>query len=84
MSRELTEKAYIITFRNSTDAMLMKTAALGAGMPGTLIPTPRSLTASCGFSWGAPADAAAALARFLAANQIQHEKTVVMTYSGGL
>ena len=33
----------------------------GAGLPGRLIPVPRSITAGCGMCWAAPPDAREAL-----------------------
>ena len=37
--------------------MEMETACRAAGLPGRLIPVPRSITAGCGMCWSAPPDA---------------------------
>ena len=51
--RERTEKC-IVTFRTTTGAMAMERACKAAGVPGRLIPVPRSITAGCGMCWAAP------------------------------
>lgn len=51
--RERTEKC-IVTFRTTTGAMAMERACKAAGVPGRLIPVPRSITAGCGMCWTAP------------------------------
>ena len=37
--------------------MAMERACRDAGLPGRLIPVPRSITAGCGMCWSAPPDA---------------------------
>lgn len=54
--REKTEKC-IVTFRTTTGAMAMERACRAAGVPGRLIPVPRTITAGCGMCWAAPAEA---------------------------
>lgn len=51
--RERTEKC-IVTFRTTTGAMAMERACKAAGVPGRLIPVPRSIIAGCGMCWAAP------------------------------
>ena len=58
--RERTER-FVVTFATTAGAMHMETACRAAGLPGRLIPAPRSITAGCGMCWSAPPDAAAAL-----------------------
>ena len=47
----------VITFPTTTAAMEMESACRAAGLPGRLIPVPRSITAGCGVCWAAPPDA---------------------------
>ncbi len=51
--REKTEKC-VVTFRTTTGAMAMERACKSAGVPGRLIPVPRTITAGCGMCWAAP------------------------------
>ncbi|WP_298030475.1 DUF3343 domain-containing protein [uncultured Dysosmobacter sp.] len=51
--RERTEKC-VVTFRTTAGAMAMECACKAAGVPGRLIPVPRSITAGCGMCWAAP------------------------------
>ena len=44
-------------FATTTGAMAMEQACRSAGLPGRLIPVPRSITAGCGMCWSAPPDA---------------------------
>ena len=47
----------VITFPTTTAAMAMEGFCKGAGLPGRLIPVPRSITAGCGVCWSAPMEA---------------------------
>jgi hypothetical protein len=58
--REKQEKC-LVTFRTTTGAMAMECACKTAGLPGRLIPVPRSITAGCGMCWAAPPEARADL-----------------------
>jgi hypothetical protein len=58
--RERTEKC-VVTFRTTTGAMSMERCCKEAGLPGRLIPVPRSITAGCGMCWAAPPEAREAL-----------------------
>lgn len=51
--RQRTEKC-VVTFRTTAGAMAMEAACSAAGLPGRLIPVPRSVTAGCGLCWAAP------------------------------
>ena len=55
------KEAFIVTFRTTTGAMAMERACRAAGLPGRLIPVPRSITAGCVMCWSAPPDARDAL-----------------------
>lgn len=54
--REKTEKC-VVTFRTTTAAMAMERLCREQGVPGRLIPVPRSITAGCGMCWAAPREA---------------------------
>lgn len=54
--RERTEKC-VVTFRTTTGAMAMEGLCRENGVPGRLIPVPRSITAGCGLCWAAPREA---------------------------
>ena len=53
--RQRTEKC-VVTFRTTAGAMAMEAACKAQGVPGRLIPVPRSVTAGCGLCWAAPPD----------------------------
>ena len=48
------EERCIVTFRTTTGAMAMERSCKAAGVPGRLIPVPRTITAGCGMCWSAP------------------------------
>ena len=54
--REKTEKC-VVTFRTTTGAMAMERLCHAGGLPGRLIPVPRTITAGCGMCWSAPREA---------------------------
>nr|WP_325211708.1 DUF3343 domain-containing protein [uncultured Oscillibacter sp.] len=58
--RQKTEKC-VVTFRTTVGAMAMEAACKAEGLPGRLIPVPRSITAGCGLCWAAPPDSREAL-----------------------
>jgi len=51
------EEKCIVTFRTTTGAMAMERACKESGVPGRLIPVPRTITAGCGMCWAAPKEA---------------------------
>ena len=51
------EERCIVTFRTTTGAMAMERSCKAAGVPGRLIPVPRTITAGCGMCWSAPPEA---------------------------
>ena len=54
--REKTPRC-VITFPTTAAAMAMERFCTDAGLPGRLIPVPRSITAGCGVCWAAPVEA---------------------------
>ncbi len=51
----------VVTFRTTAGAMSMEAACKEAGLPGRLIPVPRSVAAGCGLCWAAPPESREAL-----------------------
>ena len=51
--RERTETC-VVSFSTTSAAMAMEAACRAAGLPGRLIPLPRSISAGCGLCWAAP------------------------------
>jgi len=58
--RERSEKC-VVTFRTTAGAMAMEAACGAEGIPGRLIPVPRSVSAGCGLCWAAPPERREAL-----------------------
>lgn len=58
--RQRAEKC-VVTFSTTAGAMAMEAACKEAGLPGRLIPVPRSVTAGCGLCWAAPPESREAL-----------------------
>ena len=58
--RKRSEKC-VVTFRTTAGAMAMEQDCRAAGLPGRLIPVPRSITAGCGLCWAAPPESREAL-----------------------
>ena len=55
------EARCVITFPSTTAAMAMEGYCEKAGLPGRLIPVPRTITAGCGLCWSAPLESRKAL-----------------------
>ena len=55
------QERFVVTFATTTGAMAMERACRAEGLPGRLIPVPRSITAGCGMCWAAPPSAREAL-----------------------
>ena len=45
------EEKLVVTFQSTTDAMAMERRCSQEGVPGRIVPVPRSITASCGLCW---------------------------------
>lgn len=45
----------VVSFPNMTAALAMEEACRKYGIPGSIIPVPNQITASCGFAWRASA-----------------------------
>lgn len=55
------EPSCIVTFHTTADAMTTERICRELGLPGRLIPAPRSITADCGIAWRSPAESGPAL-----------------------
>ena len=51
----------VFAFHTTAAAMAMERLCREQGLPGRLIPAPRSITADCGMAWCAPAEDRAVL-----------------------
>lgn len=61
----------VITFSTTTAAMAMEAACKKRGLPGRLIPVPRSITAGCGLCWAAPLESRPAQEELVMAQAIE-------------
>lgn len=64
------QRRFVVTFPTTAGAMAMEKRCREAGLPGRLIPVPRSITAGCGLCWAAPVDSREAIEEFIVAGQI--------------
>ena len=64
------ETRCVITFPTTTAALAMEGACGKAGLPGRLIPVPRSITAGCGMCWSAPLEAREAVEELVMAGHL--------------
>ncbi|MCI8802286.1 MAG: DUF3343 domain-containing protein [Oscillibacter sp.] len=55
-----TEKC-VVAFSTTSAAMAMEAACQAAGLPGRIIPLPRSISAGCGLCWAGPAESREAI-----------------------
>ena len=55
------QPALVVTFSTTSEAMAAEKYSGEQGLPGRLIPVPRSITAGCGMCWSAPPSARADL-----------------------
>ena len=61
--------ALVVTFKTTTQAMAAEKFCQQTGLPGSIIPVPREITAGCGLSWkAAPEDREALETAFTQAN----------------
>ena len=64
------QRRFVVTFPTTAGAMAMEKQCREAGLPGRLIPVPRSITAGCGMCWAAPIDSRDEIEEFIMAGQI--------------
>ncbi len=69
----------IVTYHTTSEAMATEGACRSRGIPGRLIPVPRTLSAGCGIAWrGRPEDEARLLEIFGAEDIEWEEMTILM------
>ena len=73
MSGQQREKTLwlVATFPTTTAAITMERLCGQLGLPGRLIPVPRSITAGCGICWAAPPESRTALEELVMERHIQ-------------
>ena len=59
------QERYVVTFRTTAGAMAMERACRDTGVPGRLIPVPRTISAGCGMCWAAPKEARTAVEQLI-------------------
>lgn len=64
------EERFLVTFATTTGAMAMEKCCKERGVPGRLIPVPRSITAGCGMCWMAPLAAREAVENLVLAEHL--------------
>ena len=64
------EERCVVTFHTTTGAMAMERSCKAAGVPGRLIPVPRTITAGCGMCWAAPPSAREAVEELVMARHL--------------
>ena len=64
------EERCVVTFRTTTGAMAMECSCKAAGVPGRLIPVPRTITAGCGMCWAASPSAREAVEELVMARHL--------------
>ena len=69
---------FVVTFHTTAEAMATEKLCAARGLPGRLIPAPRSVSADCGIAWCAPAEAGEAIRSALEAAGIETAGTCEM------
>ena len=77
------EERFVVTFSTTTGAMSMERACRTAGLPGRLIPVPRSITAGCGMCWSAPPSARADLEALVIRERLDVDGLFAVLRGGG-
>ena len=77
------EERFVVTFATTTGAMAMERACQAAGLPGRLIPVPRSITAGCGMCWSAPPSARADLEALVIRERLDVDGLYAVRGGGG-
>ena len=62
---------FVVTYHTTAEAMATEKLCAAQGLPGRLIPAPRSVSADCGIAWCAPAEAGEAIRAALEAAEIE-------------
>lgn len=67
------EMKLVVTFHTTADAMEMESVCQSEGVPGRIIPVPRSISAGCGLAWCAPEEALEWLTELMKRSGLDHE-----------
>ena len=62
----------IVTFHTTAGAIAMEKECKKAGIPGRLIPVPRSITSDCGMSWCSDPDDRAVIEAFVKEKDMEY------------
>ena len=62
------------TFHTTADAMAAEQACAAGGVPGRLIPVPRTLSAGCGIAWCSPVGERERLVAALDGDGVEYEQ----------
>lgn len=68
------ELKLVVTFHTTADAMAMEKACKEQGVPGRIIPVPRTISAGCGLSWCAALEAREEIVAMMAQVGIEAEE----------
>lgn len=68
----------LVSFASTTEALRAEKLFEQAGIGGALIPTPRSLGASCGLCWRSPLEQRAEVESQIATHRLQTEHVLEM------
>lgn len=63
----------VVAFHTTSDAMAMEKACKKRGVPGRLIPVPRSVSAGCGMAWCAALEEKELIVRLMQSEGIEEE-----------
>ena len=64
-------KWLLLTFYTTAGVMALERACTQAGLPGRIVPVPRSITADCGMAWRAGTEDRAALEAMVAQEKLE-------------
>ena len=64
-------KWLLLTFYTTAGVMALERACTQAGLPGRIVPVPRSITADCGMAWRAGTEDRAALEAMVAQKKLE-------------
>ena len=62
---------WVTAFATTAAALAMEAACKEAGLPGRLIPTPRSISAGCGLCWAGPLESREALEALIVEKRLE-------------
>ena len=72
----------IMSFPNATAAIKLRMLTNELGIPGALIPVPRSMKAGCGLAWASPVAYSEKLRACISEHEIPVDGESILSYSG--